>query len=219
MAIYIEKANLTYLSVPKCACTSVKQFCDEVNTGKPFKIGPNGKTVHDVHPALNFEIVERGIAEGKMGGDLIAVLRHPVDRIVSCFTDKVSRVRAIATKSQAEATARGLPVQPDLETFVNNLEAYQDVSQMINNHSRPLRYFLGDDPKRFSRFFHLDQIDDLRAMINQRAGTSVTTELHKNSSPDAKRPHVTPEIKKAIEMLYAEELEIFGAYFPASKTV
>lgn len=70
--LYSEKYNLTYLSNPKCGCSSIK---------KSLLDNPSSET--NVHDLKNF-------AESiSLDSVFFTVTRNPFSRILSCYTDKI----------------------------------------------------------------------------------------------------------------------------------
>lgn len=219
MAMFIEKANLTYVSVPKCACSSLKRAFHEVNTGEKFrvvKIDGKKRSVHNAYGSPAFRVVEKALRTGEYKGDLMAVLRNPIDRLVSCYTHKVVRREWLKRVEPGEMAKRGLSPEPDFEAFVERLADYQAVSPVILRHSRPLTFFLGAEPKRYARLFDMAQLPEFIALVNARAGTQVALG-HKNKSKQDMEPVVSAQVAKKIDEVFATDHDVFGAYFNASR--
>lgn len=223
MAMFLEKAKLTYVSVPKCACSSLKRVCHEANTGEPFrKVGEDGvkRSIHGVYGSPRFRRVRRGLKDGRFGGDLIAVVRNPLDRILSCYTNKVADKGCLRTADASEFARLDVPQEPDLATFVDNLEAYREISPEVRRHSQPLTWFLGRQPGRYLSLFDMSRLQDFVELVNERAASQVVLS-HYNPSPNAVRiSTVAPAVAQKVDTIFAEDHEIFGAYFePSRKSV
>ncbi len=103
---------------------------------------------------------------------------------------------------------------PSIDNFVDLLPHYQAVSGTIRNHSRPLSYSLGPDPAFFDRLFPMSQLPEMVEYVADRIG-KVPTLPHNNKS--GKTSLEIPQValdrnKQKIEDIYAEDLDIFGAY-------
>jgi hypothetical protein len=213
MVMQIKRAGLTYVSVPKCACSSLKHFVHHVITGEPFpkpQKGVKKRTVHHAYPAHAFDEVPDN-AEG-----LIALVREPVGRIVSCHTNKIDNQGGIRVVTDEALEARGLPRNPDLDVFVDNLNAYREVSPEIRRHTQPLSWALGTDPDRFEALFDFSEIDAFADFVNRRAGTTVTLG-HYNRSKPATHP-ASDGVRQKIRDLFAEDFALFGRVFDKADT-
>ena len=76
--IVIPPAGIVYWYVPKCACTSLKAFFADVM----------GLSYDDPH-AAPFQVIGDGQLAPYWHWDHIAVVRHPLDRLVSLYRDKI----------------------------------------------------------------------------------------------------------------------------------
>ena len=216
--MYLERSNILYASVPKCACSALKAFCVKVEYGKPFKeteLAKDGKTRHGVVDPVPFRKLKN---QGPKGAWKFAVVRHPVDRVVSCYESKVLDKPEKLQQRRAQLEKKGLSLTPDLAEFVDRLEDYQSASNVIRKHSLPLDYFLGDNPEYFDRIYNFSEIAEVPVAINERAGTEV--ELLKSKNAYVKRlpsGAVTEELCRKILEKYRSDIEIFGPYLGPSK--
>lgn len=212
MTMHISRANVTYVSVPKCACSTLKHFGHEVENGVAFDPREAGSDVHSLYRSISMTVLQE--ADGNFE-NMFAVVRHPVDRIVSAYADKVAR-RDLLTKNEkvrGRLVELGLPARPDFDLFVERLDDYRASSPMINHHTRPLSFFLGTSPEKFEKVFGMHQIAEFCAEINARAGTSVVVKHVNNKKSAAKKLEVTENTRDVISQAYAEDLSVFGDYF------
>ncbi len=83
MTVFLWKHKLSYIAVPKVACTSVKAMLFEVENGRPFqRCVANGKVfhVHLYYPTLQFTDLPRArIADHAR----FALVRDPIGRFLS----------------------------------------------------------------------------------------------------------------------------------------
>ena len=216
MAMYVHNADLTYVSVPKCACSSLKRFCYEVDNGHPFPEpdqtveGWQQHTVHKRWSSHRWEYVAKLRRQGSFRGGLIALIREPVARLVSCYRSKFSALRNIPAE---DLKRHDLAPTPDFPTFVDRLRDYQALARPIMHHSRPLSYFMGQSAEEFEKIFDISDIREMCANINRAAGTEV--ELgHFNSSNTGRilEVRMTDAVAARINSLYQEDLDLFGAF-------
>ena len=217
MGVHLADLKVSYFSVPKCACTSLKAMFFEVENGFPFRaFHTNGKAnfIHKFYPSLRFE-EEQKLSAG--GSTKLAVLRDPLARVVSCYRNRVAFRNDVAGKRMRDERVKaGLPEAPELNEFVADLDLYREKLGDVGHHSRPLSFFLGKDPSYFDGIFSLSQLDKFMAEVGQRVANPpalrrMQTAGAKVSVNDLDDTSVT-QIKKK----YAEDYDLFGSFFQAA---
>lgn len=213
MTISLSDHPLTYVSVPKCACTSLKSFFFEIENGRAFvNFRLNGKTyhVHQFARSVPFaDLDERTMLNHKR----IAVVRDPVSRIVSCYANKVVRGRALDRPAQRVfLEERKLSATPSIGTFVRDLRLYKEASPYIRHHSRPLHYFLGRDPTVFDRIFPIRALAEVRTYVEDIVGPVPALPHFQKSRSATFESELTAAERSEIERLYAKDISLFGAY-------
>lgn len=213
MSIFDYVRKLSYYPVPKCACSSLKMYFFEINNGFPFRdFWVNGTInyIHDIFPTMSFQDASSLDKEDQFR---FAVLRDPVERLLSCYSNRVVHHGELSLESNPDsALYEGLVFDPSLEQFIDNLEAYRNFSPSIAHHSDPLTCFLGRDPGFFSKIYTLRRIGELVDDIEALTGTSVRLGHEQSGGPkisiDALSTHRIQKLKE----FYAEDYEIFGKY-------
>ncbi|SNS87821.1 sulfotransferase family 2 domain-containing protein [Tropicimonas sediminicola] len=213
MTLYLKKHKLTYVSVPKCACTSLKQFFFEVHNGfefKAFDINGQAYGIHKLARSIPFEDLDRKMTRRNR---TITVVREPVGRLVSCYANKVIDARLLEKPKAAQfLEQRGLTTTPTIQEFVRDLPAYQESSYTLLHHSRPLSYFLGRDPAFFDKIFPLRELSTLVEYVADMVGEAPSLpHTQKSTSSDVSK-QLTEEDRARIEEIYAEDREIFGQW-------
>lgn len=214
MTIHLDQERLSYISVPKSACTSLKLFFFEIENGVPFRpFTVSGKSwqVHDVAPSIPFAKLPRQRIETHAR---IAVVRSPVDRVISCYANKVVSKKTFARPKIAEKLVDlGLPVAPTVNEFVAKLEAYREAVPLIRDHTRRLGYYLGPDPAYYARLFAMTELADLADFVADHLGRPVPALSHVQvSRSEDLATELTADNRRAIETLYARDLELYGRY-------
>lgn len=213
MSVVVEKAGLSYVSVPKCACTALKLFCYEVQNGRSFADDNPGQSPHRIHkmfPSRPFRALKD---EDWPKGDLIAVVRDPVARIYSLYTNKVLKVRALEKEPAEKLAEFGLESLPDFETFVERLDDYNTVSGIVQGYSRPLRRYLGTRADRFAALFDMSDLGAFAALVNDRAGTTVTLGTENNTSKLKRDDAISGAAREMIETRFETDYAYFGHVF------
>ncbi len=215
MCVHLEEYKVSYFAVPKCACTSLKTMFFEVENGFAWRnYVANSKKiwVHNAYPSLPFEKARKQSAPGFWK---FAVLRSPVERLVSCYRNRLMRGRGrqqlLARAGELEA--RGLSRTPDFAGFMEHFDDYCDLSPDVKAHSRPLSFFLGTDPGYFDRLFRLSELAEVMAELRQRI-TKLPELLHlQTRGADVQIGKVHSRTEQQIRKLFDEDYRLFGAHF------
>lgn len=217
MAVVSATYGLAFFPVPKNACTTGKEWIHYLETGAFFGKRPraDGFTVR-VHGVAGF--ATSPLAESDLDQTAtffrFAILRDPVERLISAYNDKAFRGGGLGPRfvSPAQLQETGLPQRPDFATFVEHLDAYRSLSWTVAHHTDPQVVFLGRNPSAFDRLAMLQEIGQLRADISARVGRDLP-ELHSNSSRKIPTPVPTAGQRRRIEAFYAEDYAVFGTQF------
>ncbi|TDL75024.1 hypothetical protein E2L08_15595 [Palleronia sediminis] len=216
MGVHIDKFGLSYFSVPKVACSSLKHFLFQIENGFAFRnFWANGKyyTIHNVcYSSRPFEKEKALVGKDKF---TFAVVRDPVSRFISAYRDKVAgRCIAPARDLTDRDRDNGMVPEPDLGTFVANLERYRDLSPEVRRHTEPMTFYLGTDPAFFDRIYGMRELDEVVEDVRQRVGGTVPALPHRNAStpPEGGAQDLSDRQDAAVRNYYAEDYRIFGAW-------
>ncbi len=176
MVYVIEQHKLAYFPVPKNACTSLKNAFYLLKNGKPFVdyIADDGKFVH-VHTEIFSEKFTKINLLDAQECFRFGIVRDPIKRFLSSYENRVLYHAELSEENVHGPLARelGLKVQPDLNEFVDKLEAYRLFSWSIGHHTDPQTYFLGSDPNYFHKLYNINRLDDLLVDIEARIGIAI----------------------------------------------
>lgn len=184
----------------KCGISTVQSYL-----GYPFFLdmrGRNGK----------FELKEKGLWFDKhMGKNFVApiadhsaaVIRDPVKRMTSIYTDRV--VRKNRENCKQEITS--------WELFVNELPTWQQKYKDILIHSMVQADVLSDT-NSYDKIFNTNELStSVRKWISKHAGVKIPPHKGKDGRGASEAIHVTPEQEKLIKKYYEKDYEVFGNYF------
>lgn len=76
--MYLKGLNILYAPVPKCACTSLKDFCVGVEYGKPFEdteLATKDRNLHGVFRAVRFARLKKNKGLKRLGSLLSSAIR------------------------------------------------------------------------------------------------------------------------------------------------
>lgn len=213
MTVILDEHKLSYIPVPKVACTSLKTMFFEVENGFEFgTFQSSGRPwwIHDFYRSIPFK---RQKLSQMAGHRVVAVVRDPVKRLLSCYANRVIHHKELSEGTAgAVLRAADLPCDPDLSTFVARLAAYCDAVESIRHHALPMVVYLGRDPQFYAQIYPIGATVTLQADVEQLTGVKATL-----SRLQTKGPKITPDALSAQELalvkaFYAEDYALYGAY-------
>jgi hypothetical protein len=180
MTVVCQRARLAYVDVPKAACTSIKTLLFELDGGSLEARRPGvvdrllgrrqrrRRSVHQIEGYVTRPFAEAGpVPEGHAR---ITVLRDPLSRLYSAWSNKADHATFVRRGEVAALTAAGLSSAPTFGAFLDAFEPYRALSDAVAVHTRPLRWHLGDDLDRYDRVFRMEEMAAFEAWISERAG-------------------------------------------------
>jgi hypothetical protein len=215
MGAHLHEHGISLFTVPKCACSSLKAFFFHQENGfawREFSVDGKVQSIHMVGYR------NRRFAEEKKrtrkGYWRIALVREPVARILSCWSNRVAHHKLIKPRMLSqEDRDLGMTTSPDLEQFVRHLDRYRRASKDIRFHSLPLSRFLGRKAGYYDRIYGFGEIGALADDVNARTGRDHPMPRLQSGGPKPGRADLSREAVDRIEALYAEDRELFGAHF------
>lgn len=221
MPVLCEEAKVAYISVPKCACSSLKLFFHQIRTGVSWQetkqetkrtTGEEPK-IHETYPSVPASEMDW---DALAGYRIVTAIRGPLPRILSCYNNKIVKEGALETpRAQASLAEAGLTTTPDIATFAAHLDAYRAASPEVERHARPLSHWLGTDPAIFDRIFHVKRLDEVEDWMRQQVG-EVPSMRHTNRTRSGVRAkHLTAETRNIIRDEFAEDFDIFDNWVRA----
>jgi len=216
MSVFNYEHRVSYYPVPKIACTSMKKLFFRLENGFEFRnFRANGKlkTIHSFFGSRPFEKSRQDDVEGHFR---VAVVRDPVDRLVSCYRNRVVFHKDLSEQRLSPAAvAAGLVPNPSLSTFVRELDGYVQHTGSISHHAAPIVTYLGHDPKWFSAICNLQEIEQLITELQAIVGNEHPLVLPREQTggPKLSRQDLTPSEITKIEHFYAKDYNIYGRFF------
>jgi hypothetical protein len=127
------------------------------------------------------------------------VVRDPVDRFVSAFANKLNN----------DPTA---PVIT-LDQVIQNIDTPEFIQQneKFLMHIHPQVEMYGADTSVYTNIFSINQIDQIKAMIEQQTGTTLPN-LHLNKNNPEKIPVVTDAQREWIRNRYQQDYTVYGQW-------
>lgn len=200
--------------MPKVACTSLKRMFFAVENDRPFEpFRVNGVEfhIHRLYPSLPFE---KQPHPRMARHHRVTVVRDPVRRFLSCYSNRVVHYGELSEKAAGPALARaGLAPDPDLSLFIDRLEDYCRASASIDHHARPMSDFLGTDPGLYAEIHPIERVGDMVAGLETRLGRKLVLERLQTGGPKIDPEVLTPAQTDRLRAFYAQDYDIWGRYF------
>lgn len=212
MTVILDDHKLTYVAVPKIACTSIKTMFFEVENGFAFRMfRASGRQwhIHNFYPSVAFDTLplER-MAEHRR----LAVLRDPVRRLLSCYGNRVVHHRELSRAKAGRRLARAdLPLDPDLPTFVRNLAEYRRAVPSIDHHARPMVDYMGRDPDFYAGLFRMEALSDFTAEVARITGVQPALARLQTGGPKIDADSLDARDRRLLEEHYAEDYACYGS--------
>ena len=224
MSAILQAQNLAYISAPKCACTSIKELIFRIENNCNFnkirdqrgaiRLQINGQRhyIHDFYPTIPYTEQPKHILNKLQN---FCVVRNPLDRLVSCYRNRVIRYGELKAEKIAHLDIDA-PSDPDLNQFVQHLDQYIKAPQ-IHHHTLPLTHFLGNNKDAYTRIFNLETIQQLPQYLKQHFGHTRPL-LHLQTSQTDPKLDISSNILTSASLQklkdrYDCDFHCFGKYF------
>lgn len=213
MAIIVDKIKLAYFPAPKVACTSLKLMFYQVENGRSFTRSIiNGEVfhVHHHYPAIPFE---KNPHERISDLEKVCVVRDPVDRFISSYTNRVIFHGELdKSRLPAKAIAAGAKPRPSLEEYVERIELYRKYSISIRHHTESQVTFYGRDRKYFQKIYGMSDLESFRGDVSDRLGEDVELPHAQSGGPKISKADLSSNATRKIRDMYYEDYEIFKRF-------
>lgn len=219
MVISVEHYRIAYMALPKAACTTVKAALARIDLDVrlPSPDQYSHKLWHQIYPTSRFHHRKWEPYEDYW---TFCVVRDPVKRLMSCFTDIVATRQLLHTSQKLRRPSVDLPIDPDPDFFFQNLDRYSEKASVVKHHSLPARAFLGRKMDRYKTVYRTENLGQLALDLNELTGREIVLNKENSSSFKLTLDDLKPETIDAIRPRLNEEYELFQDYFsnPIAKT-
>ncbi|WP_211372990.1 sulfotransferase family 2 domain-containing protein [Ideonella dechloratans] len=214
--IFLAQWSIGYQSIPKVACTSLKEALFLLATGENFgdRKRPGGGYIHDY-----FFRHEQDIAQAAWR---FVVVRDPIQRFLSGFSNRVLHYRELSREylaslpSMSGVDLEDFPANPSLDQFIANFEFYCQVPT-IRHHFSPISAFVAP-LESFSRVYAFHEIDALAADISKRTGQEFRIPHSQQGGPKLKLERLGGDSLRRLVKIYEADYEMLKHfYLPPSR--
>lgn len=182
---YIMPAQrMAFFFSPKSGGTSLRAFLFHVENKTAFRqFMVQGKPM-DANTLVSNYRFNRTDHAALSDYRRFAVVRDPVKRFLSGYSNRVLHYRELSVEAAGKALLQeGLPPDPDLATFLENYVGYLRCSQPLARHFLKQQKFIGNDPSYFERIFKLEELTTLTNFVNTACETKAQMPWLQKSSP------------------------------------
>ncbi|RWM09085.1 MAG: hypothetical protein EOR72_27020 [Mesorhizobium sp.] len=171
MAIQAEKLPVTYYPIPKSGSSSIKYALMSLR-GKQAPLADPDNEVHS-HLFTSWVDPFAPVYDGLR--HKFTIVRDPLERLLSAYSSRVLDTNVLMRSStKAEMLeAFGLPTDPDLDTFILNVEKYSASSWEIRFHVASPRHFVGSSLFLFERVFRFEEMNKVEAFLSSVSGREI----------------------------------------------
>lgn len=204
MVVILEPHRIAYFPIPKVANTSIRGALLAAVGDEAFHNSGN----RGMSPLL------RRLARGCWK---FAVVRDPLARALSGYGNRVVHHRDIrrAPVSRTLLKLRGLPPEPDLDTFFSHLQSYMAVNDRVRRHMLLQRRYLGGDLGYFDRIYRIEEVPQLAADLSERLGTEVTIGREQTGGPKFRRADLSARAESVLRDYLAPDYGLLSEYYRA----
>lgn len=204
--IFLARWSIGYQSIPKVACTSLKEALFRLATGQDFdaRKRPGAVYVHEYFGQREQDITH---ADWRF-----VVVRDPIQRFLSGFSNRVLHYRELSRNylaqqpSMAGVDLESFPVNPGIEQFIANFEFYCRVPT-IRHHFSPISTFVAPLDS-FSRVYAFHEINVLAADISERTKHEFVISHSQQGGPKLTLDHLKPESLRKLIRIYEADYEM-----------
>ena len=200
MIAAFDSYGVAFVGVPKCMSTSVLRSFYRLEHGTAFDRAAFGGNIHRFYRqrvADRIKSVEPPDLAGLTGLWLFTIIRDPIRRLLSVYTNRVLAHRDIA-KALAKAPDATLDPMPAADAFFRDLAAYRAAVPSIRHHTDAFAQFLGPDLGRYDAVFQVEQAQDLQDQLTARLGQTFVLENEQRSTARLSFDDLSAEARAAI---------------------
>ncbi len=148
------------------------------------------------------------------------ILRHPLDRFVSVYRSHMLGGRfphgrhPYTKRLSPDAFCARIEEGWDARPWTEGLKAMRGVDGYAQDrHLWPQHFYLGKDANYFTHIFSFSDLPRVAEFLSDLHKTHVKLP-QVNSSGGLPMPHLSASLRRRVEVLYKDDMEIFGRHMP-----
>jgi glycosyltransferase involved in cell wall biosynthesis len=217
MSIISYRYNLFVTATPKVACTSLKQAFFRLENGFSFRDFTANGISYNVHNIAYPPRFIKDYDKTQLSGlRKFAVVRDPVERLISFFNDKIIDKDCLSVWQPNNLKKNNLTCNPDFDFFVDHLAEYRQTVSEVKHHTDPITDFVGD-PNWYDEVFSIKNLKKFQSEISEISGVDFIIPRDNFSSSILKSTSLSSETIEKIRTFYADDYLSYGDYMDESK--
>lgn len=215
--IVSHKHRIVFFPLAKNCSTSVKHMFYEMETGQPFRQARRAYNlighIHSYFPTLT---QEKWLPFYDCY-DSMVIVRDPVSRFLSGYGNRVLHAKALQTRGNIgdKVKAAGLPLEPDLDGFVDNLEKYLQLSIYMKNHLLPQASVIGEIFPKIKHVFPISRVAEIQDFFRAERGVNLELRHEQSAGPKFKTSDLSSARLKKVVKFYKDDYKLLHQYFSA----
>lgn len=215
MTVELPAHGIVYMPVPKAACTSVKAALLRIDPRQEVDeagLRTNPDQVHQIYQTKRFRPHRwEPYCNGQWWR--FAVVRDPVKRILSVYTDRVIGRNELKNSPKLRKQSR-LPANPDPDFFFQHLQEYKELSSVVKHHALPQRLFVGPSPLKYDRVYKTEELHELANDLSERSGIEVVIPRFNTSSSTLLFSDLSRQTQLHLKEIVSEEYDHLADFYP-----
>lgn len=232
MPVISHSLQLVYFDIPKVGCTTLKTLLWEIDHGTPFRRWTDLSFMDRLRRRLWLDrstLANSGIhyqpgyrtwsydraqsLDIPEGYARLTVLRDPIARIFSAWTNKMTQAVFAARDEEEDLRNEGLPTMPGFGEFIERFEEYCRFSRPVRVHTYPYRWHLGPDLGAYDAVFRLEDGAALESYLSARQGAPVTMGRRNRTTTFDRDAQLTPSQTDRLVALTRDEYAWTGGLY------
>jgi hypothetical protein len=214
--ITVDRLKLAYFPVPKCACSSAKHVLYELNHGHSYIPTEGMEYLHSYYPTGQGFVVDDWHKVASMHYTMICIVRDPLSRLKSAYTNRVRFYGEINERQLAEAGIGHLPADPTFDEFARNLFEYQ-LLPSVRHHTMPMVNFLGTNAECYDIIFDIKKMDQFYEFLDNLSGSKVCRHHRQQGGSNMQVGTLSQIARSQMIDYFHEDYEVFGQYIFAGR--
>lgn len=203
MVEVIRSLSLAYVPIRKVGTTSIRKAFRSLSAGP------------EDHAATYDRPMSPYVRLRARGCRTFAVVRDPVERFLSAYSNRVLHHDDISSNLSHRALARafGLARAPDIEEFCDRFDAYCLANDKLRRHFRLQGAYLGGDLEWFDHLYPLSETDRLAADLSEWSGREVHFERLQTGGPKLRFADVPSATQRRILKITEPDYRLLSRFF------
>lgn len=215
MIAAFDSYGVAFVGVPKCMSTSVLRSFYKLEHGTAFDRAAFGGNIHRFYRqrvADRIASIEPPDLAGLAGLWLFTIIRNPIRRLLSVYTNRVCDHRDIA-KALEKAPDATLDPMPSANAFFRDLPRYRAQVPSIKHHTDNFAQFLGSDLTRYDAVFRVEDASAMQVTLSERLGQPFVLENEQRSRMALGFDDLSPEAQAQIVTHTHPDFELLAPFY------